>query len=104
MRAMEAARRALDPNLFFEVKYETFCEQPVESFRRVLEFAEVPWSADFEQEIRSASIRSTSNRWRDDLAPGQQTILDDLLREDLQRYGYGTSVESEKLPEFAQHA
>jgi omega-hydroxy-beta-dihydromenaquinone-9 sulfotransferase len=104
MRAMDAARRDLDPSRFFEVKYETFCEQPVESFRQVLEFAEVPWSPDFESEVRSASIRSTSNRWLDDLAPGQQAILDDLLREDLRRYGYGAPEESEKLPEFAQHA
>jgi hypothetical protein len=101
MRAMEAARQALDPRQFLELKYETFCEQPVESFRRVLEFAELPWSPGFEREIRSASIRSTSNRWRDDLAPAQQVILDDLLREDLRRYGYGEPAESEKIPEPA---
>ncbi len=88
MRAMESARRALDPNRFFEVKYEAFCEQPLETFRRTLEFAELPESAAFEREVKAASIRSTSNRWRDDLAPGQQVILDDLLRDDLLRYGY----------------
>jgi hypothetical protein len=104
MRAMEAARQALDPNLFLEVKYEGFCDQPVESFRRVLEFAEVPWSVDFERDIRSASIKSTSNRWRDDLTPGQQEILDDLLREDLRRYGYGEPAGAEKLPELAQRS
>jgi hypothetical protein len=89
MRAMEAARRQLDPKLFYQVKYEEFCEHPVESFREVLEFAELPQSAAFERHVRAASIRSTSNRWRDDLSPGQQAILDDLLREDLLRYGYG---------------
>jgi omega-hydroxy-beta-dihydromenaquinone-9 sulfotransferase len=102
MQAIDAARRALDPTLFLEVKYENFCEQPVESFRRVLEFAEVPWSADFEREIRAASIKSTSNRWRDDLAPRQQAILDDLLREDLRRYGYGEPGIAERIPEPAQ--
>ena len=102
MRAMEAARRALDPALFHEVKYETFCEQPVETFRQVLEFSEVPWSADFEREVRAASIRSTSDRWRADLAPGQQVILDDLLAEDLRRYGYGGLGTPESIPEPAQ--
>jgi hypothetical protein len=102
MRAMEAARRAIDPSLFHEVKYETFCDQPVESFRQVLEFVEMPWSVDFEREIRAASIKSTSNRWRDDLAPNQQAILDDLLAEDLRRYGYGEVEPSEALPEPAQ--
>ena len=45
MRAMDAARRALDPKRFLEIKYEEFCQQPVESCRRVLEFAELPPSA-----------------------------------------------------------
>jgi hypothetical protein len=102
MRAMEAARKALDPGLFHELKYETFCEQPVESFRRVLEFAEVPWSAAFEREVRSASIKSTSNRWRDDLAPRQQAILDDLLGEDLRRCGYGEPGKAQRIPEPAR--
>jgi hypothetical protein len=102
MRAMDAARQKLHPSLFLEVKYETFCQHPVESFRGVLEFAELPWSAAFEREIRSASIKSTSNRWRDDLAPRQQAILDDLLHEDLRRYGYGDVAAAEKLPEPAE--
>jgi hypothetical protein len=104
MRAMEAARRAIDPSLFYEVKYESFCEEPVEHFRRVLDFVEAPWTDDFEQEIRAASIKSTSNRWRDDLAPGQQVILDDLLAEDLRRYGYGDAESAEAFPEPAQRS
>ena len=101
MRAMDAARRALDPKLFYEVKYEEFCDRPVESFRQVLEFAELPQSAEFERHVRAASIRSTSNRWRDDLSPGQQVILDDLLREDLLRYGYGERGGAETVTEPA---
>jgi omega-hydroxy-beta-dihydromenaquinone-9 sulfotransferase len=99
MRAMEAARRALDPKLFFEVKYEAFCEQPLETYRQVLEFAELPWSAQLEKAVKEASIRSTSNRWRDDLTPAQQGILDNLLREDLQRYGYNASPRAEPVRE-----
>lgn len=89
MRAMEAARRQLDAGRFYEVKYEEFCEHPLESFREVLEFAELSQSAEFERHVRATSIRSTSNRWRDDLSPGQQVILDNLLRDDLLRCGYG---------------
>ncbi len=99
MRAMEAARRALDPKLFYEVKYEAFCEQPLETFRHVLEFAELPWSAELEKAVKEASIRSTSNRWRDDLTPAQQGILDNLLHEDLQRYGYNASPRAEPVRE-----
>jgi sulfotransferase family protein len=99
MRAMEAARRSLDPTLFHEFKYETFCEEPLETFRQVLEFAELPWSNELESAVKAARIKSTSDRWRDDLSPGQQTILDDLLRDDLIRYGYADRTASEKLAE-----
>ena len=43
-----------------------------------------------------------SQRWRDDLTPGQQAILDDLLREDLRRYGYGDLAEGKRIPEIAR--
>ena len=99
MRAMEAARRALDPQRFLEVKYETFCEQPLETFRRVLEFAELPPSAAFDQGIKTASIKNMSNRWRENLTPGQQALLDDLLREDLLPYGYHVPDNREKMGE-----
>jgi omega-hydroxy-beta-dihydromenaquinone-9 sulfotransferase len=91
MRAMDAARRAVDPQRFYEIKYEEFCERPLETCTRVLEFAELPVTPEFEREARALSIKNMSNRWRDDLAPAQQKILDDLLREDLQRYGYAPS-------------
>jgi hypothetical protein len=87
-RAMEAARQKIDPSDFYEVKYEQFCEQPVETYRRVLDFAELPQSDEFERYIKKASIRNMSNRWRDDLTTEQQTVLDNLLRDDLRRYGY----------------
>jgi hypothetical protein len=87
-RAMEAARQRIDPADFYEIKYEEFCEQPIDIFRRVLDFAGLPQSAAFEREIKKASIKNMSNRWRDDLTPDQQKVLDDLLRDDLQHYGY----------------
>ena len=102
MRAIDAAREKLDPKLFYEVKYEDFCRQPLETYRQVLEFAELPESAELERQVKAASIESTSNRWRDDLTPGQQAILDDLLREDLSRYGYGDLAEGERIPEIAR--
>jgi hypothetical protein len=88
MRAMEAASRLLQPGDFLEIKYEQFCLEPMETCRRVLAFAELPWSAAFEQSVKTASIKNMSNRWRNDLTAEQQRLLDDLLRDDLRRYGY----------------
>ena len=88
MRAIEAARRQLDPARFMEVRYESFCERPMETFRRVLDFAELPTAPEFEHAVEAASIRSMRDRWRDDLTPAQQAVLDELLADDLRRYGY----------------
>jgi hypothetical protein len=99
MRAIEAARRALDPKRYFEVKYETFCEQPLDVCRQVLDFAELPQSPAFERHVKATSLKSTSNRWRDDLTPSQGALLDELLRDDLQKYGYDASERAEKVPE-----
>jgi omega-hydroxy-beta-dihydromenaquinone-9 sulfotransferase len=97
MRAMEAARRAVDPQRFFEVKYERFCADPVETCRQLREYAELPESIEFERAVRSARIRDMSNRWRDDLTVPQQAILDTLLHDDLQRHGYEVPTRTPSL-------
>lgn len=97
MRAMEAARRTVDPSRFLELKYETLCEQPMDTFRRVLEFAEVPASRAFEQQAAATPLKNASNRWRDGLTAAQQRVLDDLLRDDLLRYGYDTAPKGEDI-------
>lgn len=86
-RAIEAARQQLDPSRFLEIRYEEFCARPLEVLQGLLEFAELPRSASFEQYVGNTPIRD-SNRWRDDLTVRQQTILEELLRDDLLRHGY----------------
>jgi hypothetical protein len=97
MRAMEAARQALARAQFLEIKYESFCEDPMATCRQVLEFAELPSSPAFEREVARTSIKNTSHRWRDGLTPAQQRILDDLLHEDLLRNGYDVSRPVDKV-------
>jgi len=71
-----------------EIRYERFCEEPMETIRRVLEFAELPPSRALERAVKDARIKSTKDRWREDLSPRQQAIVEEVLREDLRRYGY----------------
>jgi hypothetical protein len=99
MRAIEAARRTLEPRRFLEVKYEEFCSHPLETCRRVLNFAELPSSAALDRNVEETSLRNMSNRWRDDLTPAQQDILSDLLADDLARYGYYNADRAEPLHE-----
>lgn len=89
-RAIETARRALDPSRYLEVKYETFCEHPLETCRQVLDFAELERSPAFERHVLSTPIRD-SDRWRQDLSPEQQAVLTDTLRAELTAYGYDVS-------------
>lgn len=96
MRAIEAARRSLNPAQFCEVKYEALCAHPADTCRRLLEFVELPAAAELDRQVGTVAIRSTGDRWRNDLTSAQQAILDDLLREDLLRYGYGESASPER--------
>jgi omega-hydroxy-beta-dihydromenaquinone-9 sulfotransferase len=97
MRAIEAARRGLGPDQFLEIRYEDFCRQPWETCRRVLDFAELPASPEFERQVRAEPIRDMTNRGRGDLTQAQQDLLDDLLRDDLPRYGYQAADRSEPV-------
>jgi len=87
MRAIGAARRSLDPARFLEVKYEDFCERPVDVAHDVLDFVELSGSAALDRHVRTTGIKN-SQRWRDDLTVEQQRLLDDLLRDDLIAHGY----------------
>jgi omega-hydroxy-beta-dihydromenaquinone-9 sulfotransferase len=89
-RAIEAARRQLDPSRYLEVRYEEFCERPLDVIQGILDFGELPRSASFEEHVKRTPIRD-SNRWRDDLTARQQQILEELLHEDLVRHGYSVA-------------
>lgn len=92
IRAMDAARRAVDPTRFLEIRYEDFCEQPRNTFQRVFEFAELPFSEEVAAQVAATPIWNANDRWRDRLTPAQQRILDEVLGEDLRRRGYGTQT------------
>jgi hypothetical protein len=87
-RAIEVARKHLEPGRSLEVRYEDFCDQPIETYRRVLEFSELADSRKFDREIKEASILDMTNRWRGDLSTEQQSMLTELLQKELQLYRY----------------
>jgi hypothetical protein len=90
-RAIDAARALVDPERFLQVRYEDFCDQPLESCRRVVEFAELESSPEFERHVSTTRITDMSNRYRKDLSVAQQALLTGLLRDDLVKYGYDVS-------------
>lgn len=98
MRAIAAARRAVDPERFLEIKYESFCAAPLDICRQILAFSDLQPSAEFDRQVAATPLRNMSDRWRKDLTPPQQSVLDDLLRDDLVRLGYEEDASHEPGP------
>jgi hypothetical protein len=90
-RAIDSARAGVDPARFLQVRYEDFCEAPLEACRRVVEFSELERSPAFERHVTASRIPDMSTRYRKDLSVAQQRLLTDLLRDDLRKYGYDVS-------------
>ena len=57
----------------------------------MLDFAELESPAGFIRDVERTTIHDMTQRWRKDLSPEQQTLLTNVLREDLLRYGYDVS-------------
>lgn len=88
MDAFDAARRALPAEDVLEIRYEDLCRDPMAPSRLAVEFAGLPWSPRFESAVRRFKLESANDKWRRDLTDAQQHVLNDTLRETLQRYGY----------------
>lgn len=88
MAAMDAAVGDLRPNNFLSVRYEDFVTDPVGHFRQVAAFCELDWPARFEHSLRQRHLHTANDKWRETLTAAQQDILEEVLAESLQRYGY----------------
>jgi hypothetical protein len=88
MDATEAAKAGLPATDFMELSYEDLCADPVAQLRRVVGFAGLRWTAEFEAGVRGAGLRSTNEKWRQELTPLQQDRLEGTIRGTLERYGY----------------
>ncbi len=88
MLAMDKAAMNVPATNLMHVRYEDFIDEPVATFRNVAEFCELDWSASFETSIRRKRLRNANEKWRDYLTLEQQALLEDVLAESLQRYGY----------------
>jgi hypothetical protein len=88
MSAFEAATRRLEPADLLEIRYETMCEQPLETFRAAAEFAGLRWTRAFESHVRRVKLRSGNDKWRTELTARQQHLLNACLEGTLRRWGY----------------
>jgi omega-hydroxy-beta-dihydromenaquinone-9 sulfotransferase len=88
MQSMEMVKPLIPSERFMEVRYEDVCAEPARFFRQAVEFAGLEWTPQFERHVSSQRLRSENEKWRKDLTPAQQGILESVLAPALQQYGY----------------
>ena len=88
MLAMDKAAMDMPASSLMHVRYEDFIGDPVATFRNVADFCELDWPAPFEASIRRKRLHATGDKWRENLSPQQQALLEAVLAESLPRYGY----------------
>jgi hypothetical protein len=86
--AYEEARSVNKDAEIFELKYEDLCADTLTTLRRLIDFCELPWTANFENAVRDIRIKSTNHKWREVLSQDQQDIMANVLESHLKRYDY----------------
>jgi hypothetical protein len=88
MSAANRSARTLSPGVLTEVRYESLCHKPIESLQSLFDFLDVEWSANFERRVRATAFRSSNEKWRRDLSDEQRDVLESVLGDALEAYGY----------------
>jgi hypothetical protein len=74
-RAMDACRADLPPDRMLTVSYAALCHEPIEHFRRVVDFCGLNWSLRFERAIAKVRLIDRDHKWRTNLTSNQQSVL-----------------------------
>jgi hypothetical protein len=74
-----------------EVRYESFCTDPVGELKKIAKHCELPWTGRFEGTLQKYHVESENNKWQKDLTQNQRAILEAVVRPYLIKYGYETA-------------
>lgn len=78
-RAMASCRESLPAEQLHTVCYSRLCSDPVDVFRKVVEFCQLDWSSRFERSVRSVRLVDRDGQWRQKLTVAQQETLERTL-------------------------
>lgn len=84
----EKALRLARKEDVLQVKYEELCDDSEEALRRVLDFCELEWGGRFEKFLCKLRIQNKNDKWKRALNNKQKAILQEVLQDDLKKYGY----------------
>lgn len=82
------SKKHIGRNRILEIRYEEFCSSPAKVFEKVLQFCELSCSEDFLNLVQNQSIRNMNFKWTKELTNSQKKMLNRILHERLQEYGY----------------
>lgn len=90
MRAFTEGGKLLGNERYLEIRYEDFCEQPVDVLKQVMRFTGLPEHDDdeFLHAVSQKKFASQNDKWRRDLTVKQQQQLEGYLRPMLKQLGY----------------
>lgn len=88
LAAYEDAVSRLGDGRFLEVRYEDLCSDSDRTFSRVLDFCGLEDEPTFRRGLERHSMASADQKWRRELTPQQQEILETVLAGELERRGY----------------
>jgi hypothetical protein len=86
--AFEHAKPFVKEGNLVTVKYEDFCDAPVDTIRKLIEFADLAWSHSLEQRLKAHRVKNMNTRWERDLTDEQKRMLHKVAGPCLKRYGY----------------
>lgn len=72
----------------FTIRYENLCADPVAVLQQTADFCDLPWTPGFARAVAAYPVRTTDNRWREELTPPQQAIADAVTAEHRCRLDY----------------
>jgi hypothetical protein len=88
LKAYREAASVVPEERLTELRYEQLCADPAAEIRRLAEFGGLLWSRRYAEVVARQSVRSSDDKWRRDLTPAQQSILEDVVADNLRREGY----------------
>ena len=73
---------------FLQIRYEDFVADKIGTYSNILEFCEIEFHPSHKKYLLSKTFNDMNYKWKNDLAPSQQQILNSVLEQFLQKLDY----------------
>lgn len=85
---VEESKKEIEPNRFFQIKYENLIEKPIEVFADVTKYCGLSYSKKFKERISRYKLINANNKWKEEFPKSEQIVLTKCLYSHLKKYNY----------------